>query len=70
MFEPSGAPNVSFSKGLEHFWKLDPETVEITLDVEQKLRGDTNEDQAGSTIRKRGIFVGFWTLVKSTYRNR
>ena len=42
--------------GLEHFWHLDLETVEITLDVEQKLRGDTNEHQAGSNIRKRIIF--------------
>ena len=37
---------------LEHFCNLDLETVEITLDVEQKLRGDTNEHQAGSKIRK------------------
>ena len=41
---------------LDHFWHLDLETVEITIDVEQKLRGDTNEHQAGSQIRKRIIF--------------
>ena len=53
---------------LEHFWKLDLESVEITVDVEQNMRGDTNGHQAGSHVRT--IFALFLLLILRSSKSR
>ena len=38
----------------EHFWNQEMQIDEKAVDVEQKLRGDTNKHQSCHKIRKQG----------------